>query len=139
MEQGPKIRIIGDASPEKKEQAEKEIKRALFRHYESVPPESKEQLDKLECPKSEQELALIDFANRETDKLMERAGVEPYDIPAENYHILPTDLYEKIAGDEGTATTFYMRQGMFFDALENPPEPNAKLLKAVNHYRAHIK
>jgi len=24
-------------------------------------------------------------------------------------------------------------------ALENPPEPNAKLLNAVNNYRAHIK
>ena len=27
----------------------------------------------------------------------------------------------------------------FFDALENPPEPNAKLLNAVNNYRVHIK
>ena len=28
---------------------------------------------------------------------------------------------------------------VFFDAVENPPEPNAKLLNAVNNYRAHIK
>lgn len=28
---------------------------------------------------------------------------------------------------------------VFFDAVENPPEPNAKLLNAVNNYRVHIK
>ncbi len=28
---------------------------------------------------------------------------------------------------------------VFFDALENQPEPNAKLRNAVNNYRAHIK
>jgi uncharacterized protein (DUF1778 family) len=28
---------------------------------------------------------------------------------------------------------------VFFDALENPPEPNAKLINAVKNYRAYIK
>ena len=28
---------------------------------------------------------------------------------------------------------------VFFDVLENPPEPNAKLINAVKNYRAHIK
>jgi len=27
----------------------------------------------------------------------------------------------------------------FFDVLDNPPEPNAKLINAVKNYRAHIK
>ena len=28
---------------------------------------------------------------------------------------------------------------VFFGALENPPEPNAKLMNAVKNYRAYIK
>jgi len=28
---------------------------------------------------------------------------------------------------------------VFFDVLENPPEPNAKLINAIKNHRAHIK
>lgn len=39
---GLKIRIIGSASYEKKEQVRDEIKQALFNHFESLNPEEKE-------------------------------------------------------------------------------------------------
>ncbi|MBU6431178.1 MAG: hypothetical protein KGJ58_03870 [Patescibacteria group bacterium] len=141
MEKGPEFRIIGDASAEKKDEAKKEIERALFNHYDSMPSEGREQMDKFEYPKSEKELALIDFANEETDRLMSEAGIEPYDISAENYHIIPPELYKKVAGGSGTAETFFMVQGMIFDAQhfrDNPVYFGAVALHETLHLKAHF-
>ncbi|MHB8173961.1 MAG: hypothetical protein ACYDFU_05820 [Nitrospirota bacterium] len=141
MRKGPEIGIIGSASPESKEQTKQEIEHALFEHYESLPPQEGEQLRKFEYPKSEKELALIGFANNETDKLMREAGVEPYDIPAENYHIIPPDLYKKAAGSSGKAVTFTTRQGIFLNAQDfrdNPVNFGATALHETLHLKAHF-
>ena len=92
MEKGPKIRIIGGASVEKKNQTKNEIKQAFFNHFDSLSPQEKEEFKKFEYPKSKQEFALIAFANTETSKLMKEAGIKGYDIPAENFHIIPSDI-----------------------------------------------
>ena len=63
------------------EQVKKEIEQALFSHFESLSQREREQFEKLEYPKSEKELALIQFANEETSRLMQEAGIEPYDVP----------------------------------------------------------
>lgn len=141
MEKGPEIRIIGGASAEKKEQVKKEIEQALFNHFESLSPEEQEQLKKLEYPKSEKELALIGFANEETSRLMQEAGIEPYDVPVENLHIIPTELYKKAAGDIGTAETSNTKQGTLFDAQyfrDNPVNFGAVALHEMLHLKAHF-
>jgi len=69
MEKGPEIRIIGGASADKKEQARKEFKQALFSHFDSLSPQEQEQFEKFEYPKSEKEITLINFANEETASL----------------------------------------------------------------------
>lgn len=115
MEKGPQIRVIGNANAEQKEIEKKKIIQLLFGHFESLDTDEREQLEKFEYPKSEKELACIDFANRETGELMKEAGVEPYDIPVENYHIVPPGLYEK-AGGGGSGTAFTTMQGMIFNA-----------------------
>ncbi len=141
MEKGPEIRIIGSVSEEKKEQVKKEIERALFNHFESLTSEEQEQLRKFEYPKSEKELALIDFANKETSRLMQEAEIEPYDVPVENLHIISTELYKKAAGDGGTATTFYTKQGILFDAQhfrDNPVNFGAVALHEILHLKAHF-
>ena len=89
MERGPEIRIIGGASKEKKDQVKEKIEQSFFNNLESLNSQDRERLEELECPKSEKELALIDFINQETSRLMQEAEVSPYDIPAENYHIIP--------------------------------------------------
>ena len=141
MEKGPKIRIIGRASAEKKEQTRGKIEQALFSHFESLSPREIEQLKKFEYPKSEKELALINFANEETSRLMQEAGIEPYDIPAENYHIIPPELYKKVAGDDGIAVTFNTRQGMFFNAehfRDNSINFGIAALHESLHLKAHL-
>mgnify|MGYP000868879778 CR=1 FL=1 len=141
MEKGPKIRIIGGASIEKKEQTRKEIEQALFSHFESLSPQERELLKKFEYPKSEKELALIDFANEETSRLMQEAGIEPYDVPVENYHIIPPELYKKVVGDSGTAATFNTKQGIIFNAQnfrDNPVNFGATALHETLHLKAHF-
>jgi len=141
MEKGPEIRIIGEASTEKKEQVKKEIEKALFNHFESLSPQEQEQLKKFEYPKSEKELALIDFANKETPRLMQEAGIESYDVPAENFHIIPPELYKKAAGDNGMATAFNTKQGALFDAQyfrDNPVNFGAVALHEMLHLKAHF-
>ena len=141
MKKGPEIRIVGGASAEKKEQTRREVEQALFNHFESLSPQEREQFKKLEYPKSEKELALINFANEETSRLMQEAEIEPYDVPAENYHIIPPELYKKVAGDSGNATTFNTKQGIIFDALEfrdNPVHFGAVVLHESLHLKAHF-
>jgi len=139
MEKAPEFRIIGGASPEKKEQAKKEVEQALFNQFESISPQDREQLEKLEYPKSEKELAFIDFANKETDELMKEAGMDPYDIPAENYHIVPPELYTKV--HTGTATTAAIKQGIVFNAQyfrDNPVTFGASALHETLHLKGHF-
>ena len=141
MEKGPEIRIVGRASAEKKEQVRREVERALFSHFESLSPREKEQFKKFEYPKSEKELALINFVNEETSRLMREAGIEPYDIPAENYHIIPPELYKKVAGDDGIAAAFSTRQGIIFDAQyfrDNPVNFGAVALHESLHLKAYF-
>lgn len=138
---GPETRIIGNASPKTKEQVKKAITEALFNHFESQSPEEQEQLEKFEYPKSEKEIALINFANKETALLMQEAGIEPYDVPAGNYHIIPTELYRKIVGNDGNATTLMRKQGIFFDAQhfrDNPVNFGAVALHETLHLKAHF-
>lgn len=141
MEKGPEIRIIGGASTEKKEQVKKEVEQALFSHFESLPSEDREQFEKFEYPKSEKELALISFANEETSRLMQEAGIEPYDIPVDNFHIIPPELYKKAADDSGMAATFNTRQGILFDAQhfrDNPVNFGVAALHESLHLKAHF-
>ncbi|MDP3988846.1 MAG: hypothetical protein Q8P93_01275 [bacterium] len=141
MEKGPEVRIVGRASDEAKEQTRKEVEQAFFSHFESLSPEEREQFEKHEYPKSKKELALINFANEETSRLMQEAGIEPYDVPAENYHIIPSELYKKAAGDSGTATTFNTKQWIFFDAQhfrDNPVNFGAVALHESLHLKAHF-
>ncbi len=141
MKKGPEVRIVGGASAEKKEQTKKEIEQALFNHFESLSPQEQELFEKFEYPKSEKEIALIDFANEETSRLMQEAGIEPYDVPVDNFHIIPPELYKKAADDHGTAATFNTKQEIFFDAeyfRDNPVHFGAVALHELLHLKAHF-
>lgn len=143
MEKGPRIRVVGGASAEEKEQAKKDIERALFSHFESLSPLEQGEFKKFEYPKSEKELALINFANAETSRLIQEAGIEPYDVPVENFHIVPPELYRTATGRDrgGAAATFTTRQGVIFDAQyfrDNPVYFGAIALHELLHLKAHL-
>jgi len=144
MEKGPEIRIIGGASPEAKEQVREKIEQAFSNHFESLTLPEQRQLEKLEYPKSEQQLALIGFANQETSSLMEEAGIKPYDVPAENYHIIPPCLYKEISGrvnDNSTATAFLTKQGIVANAehiRDNLVLFGTSAIHELLHLKAHL-
>jgi len=140
MEKGPEIRIIGGASAEKKEEAREEIRRALFEHFETLSPQEQKDLKRLEYPKYKREAAVIRFVNEETSQLMQEAGLEPYDVPEENLHIVPPELYKKVAGT-GIATAYTTKQGILFDAWHarnNLVDFGATVLHEILHLKGHL-
>lgn len=142
MEKGPEFRIVGDASEEKKDEAKEAIELLLFDHQKSLEtmfPRAAEQFKKFENKKSEKELALIDFANKETNKLMQEFGLKPYDIPADNYHIIPSELYKKEI-NRGKAITFVDSQSVVVDEeyfKGNLLRLGAMFLHETLHLKAH--
>lgn len=145
MEKGPEFRIIGNVSEEKKEEVKENLRGRLFeKHLEEIPPNKRERIEKGEIPKSEKEKALIMRANDETNRLMEEAGIAPYDIPERNFHIVPADLFKEIDPDyqpENVATTLVLRQGSFFDAdffKENPAYFGSIAFHEMMHLKGNL-
>jgi hypothetical protein len=143
MEKGPKIRFVGNASnSEVAEKVKKNILDALFNHFNSLNPSDLEELKKHERKKSPTEIAIIEIANRETSQLMERFGLEPYDIPQQNLHIVSPDLFGKIVQNKddaiGTAVTFRSKQGIIFNA-EYARASSIAFLAQVIHELIHLK
>ncbi len=143
MEKAPEFRIVGNASEDAKEQARQEIEKALFNHHETLTTEEIEKLEKLEYPKMKVEKSLIDFANAETNKLLKEYGLSYYNIPEGNYHIVPPDLYNEIARkySNSSATAFYTRQGIFFNAglfRANPLYFASSVFHETLHLKGHF-
>jgi len=141
MEKGPEIRIIGKASSEKKGEIKKEAEKTLFNHFESLSPEEGECFKKFEYPKSKKEIALINFANKETCKLMKKVGVESYEIPVENFHIVPPEIYKRFAGENGVARADNVKKGVVFNAeycRDNPVFFGAVTFHEMLHLKAYL-
>ncbi len=97
MREIPDIEVIGNGSEEEKENLRKRIeKNFLIQSDTSNLPEKQKEIINLEIEKTPEQLAVIDFINNETNRLMEDAGIEPFDIPYGNFHILPEEAIKKI-------------------------------------------
>ena len=119
MRQGPEFRIVGNASADKKTVERTKLEDAFHEHRASLPPEIREELKRLEYPKSEKEIALINFANEETNRQMEEAGVESFDVPVGNHHVVPPESFAKFGRSRLTiATTDTHWQGIMYNAGE---------------------
>lgn len=144
MENKPEFRIVGNAPEEKKEAVKEELIRRLFDNFNELPQECKEKLRKLECPKSDKELVLIDFADKFTNNLMMKAGVGPYNIPSDNYRIIPPELYEEFAeptNENEMGSAHYSRQGLLFNAKfcrRNPLDFGALALHETLHLKGGL-
>lgn len=116
--EGPEFRVVGNVSEEIKKEVKKEYLGYLREnHLEYLSDEDKKELDALEYPKTEKELKAISLANEATNKLMEKVGVPSYNIPERNFHIVPPELYKKIAKQtEAFATTFFDHQAILINA-----------------------
>lgn len=95
--------VIGNVPEEEKEKAKKESEGFLYEdHLGSIDKANLEKLRINEYPKNEEEKFLIDFINKETNKIMEDLGIKSFDVPERNFHIVPHELFEEIAGDNSS-------------------------------------
>jgi hypothetical protein len=98
MENLPKFEIIGAVSEEEKEKARKRKTEVFLKQEDSELATEKErrEIKQAEYPKTPEQIAILRFINDETNRLMQECGVEPFDIPLKNWHILPEKELKKI-------------------------------------------
>lgn len=115
---GPEFKIVGGASEKNKEETKQNLTNLLFKHRDNLNEEDQEEFKKCEYPKSEKELALINFANEEINKIFRMFKLSVYNTPQENLHLIPSDFFRKIEGNNMgcDASTYPMKQGVVFNA-----------------------
>lgn len=116
MEKFSQIKTVGDVSESDKRQVEEEYRSKLNEgHMAEFSPEYREEIEKDEMPKNEKQLLLIDLANKETNALLEKFGIESYDIPEKNIHMISSDLIEKIHGEKISAISLMPNRLILLD------------------------
>lgn len=124
MEKLPNLGVIGNASEEEKEEFVKRRTRIFTNQLESegLPPEKKRVVEEANFPKSPEQISILNFINEATSRLMVELGVEPFDVPPENFYILPdaelkeltdskTGAYE--GASQAVGITYHLRSSLF--------------------------
>lgn len=108
MEKGPEIRIVGSASEEEKNRINQEHKKMLVgeNHLDDMPDDLRKEMEKDEISKTKEQLMIFDYANKETNRLLEKFGIEPYDIPEKNFHMISRRLIRELTGKDTDAISF---------------------------------
>lgn len=132
----PEFEAVGGASEDEKKIVKEEKKELLEDHYEGLDPEGREKLKEEELEKNKEETYLINLANEKVNELMEQAGVEPYDIPEENYHLLPGDHYKERS--KGAGATYSPNQIIVLNA-DKLRGDKVSFFETVVHETFHLK
>lgn len=142
MENGPKIRVIGNAPESHKTQAVAGFQNFLLDKDYGLSEKDKELFQVSEKEKTPEQIALIRFANQEVSSLMEEAGLKPYDIPDENYRLLPATLYDKLfhkSDSNGMAKMAQQRVWLRADDFTgNPVLFGSVVIHETMHLKSHI-
>lgn len=138
----PGLRIVGGATETHKEEARKRTEALLHDdHLDSLSKEQRDELRRVEIQRSPAVLEAIDFANSYTNRLREEAGVEGYDIPAANYHVVPPDFYEKHFGKDTVGKAYYAHQGSVYNIKPFKDSPilfASTILHETLHLKGHM-
>lgn len=141
----PEPKIIGPASPEKKEEYKREIsERFGEKHFEKMPEEIREVLEKFESAKLPHEVLAIEKANEITNSILEEFGLKPFDIPERNIHIIPEDHFKKLTKDlvkdqEVGALTFQKRQMILINSDLHSHSVAIDMAATILHEMIHLK
>ncbi|MDX1535580.1 MAG: hypothetical protein R3346_02375 [Candidatus Spechtbacterales bacterium] len=96
----------------------------------------------LERAKTEDEEVIIKLANEETNKLLEKYGVEPLDIPVNNIHIIKEEVWRSLQ-EEGVITkdteAIYnaQEQGIAIVGQEDAAVFTESILHELLHFKSH--
>jgi len=120
MRKIPEIRVVGDAPVVEKDKAAERIRQSILHSVEALSPKLKEKLEQFETPSTEIEQKIFSFANDHTNRLMDELGLDYYDIPLGNYHMIDADLQRDVAK-------------IFIEEKDNDNDDNEYLTDAVAH------
>ncbi len=138
LENGPKFGIVGDASIERKEKAMNDLEKGFSDNRSVLKGEVwKEALGK-EIEKTEKGTQIIGAMNQATNQLMERLGVSSYDMPIDNFHVVPHDVFEKLHPDGIVAFSIPEKQAIIIDN-DSKKEDAIKFAIALYHELLHSK
>lgn len=141
MGERPEPKIVGSGSAERKEAITLKITKSFGEsHYEQFSEEQRAELKAGEYDKRPEEVAAIRVANDITDRLMEKFGVHPFDVPERNIHIVPGEIIEKLFGGSASnvATTYYDKEGVAMSAAAVRQNP-IYFAEVILHEIAHLK
>lgn len=100
MEKGPNFNVVGKIDDKLKDEIKQDNHDNLHKHLEHLTNDQRVEVMEHECPKSTEELVCVDLANQETNRLLKLAGIEPYDFPASNIHIMDKHFIEEQYGSD---------------------------------------
>lgn len=118
-------RVVGSASPETK-------KRLLEQAEELFDDQAFKDLEGQEREKTPEELQIISFANEATNELRRRYGLDDFDIPEKNIHIVKEDDW-----DRKKIVAFYSTEGQAVAMKET--DVKMSFLRRVIHEMIHFK
>ncbi len=137
---GPEFRIVGGASEEEKEKAERNLLGYFGeRHLEGLTEEERRELQEREIPKTESQRAVFVFANEKSNELMKRVGVDFYDVPDRNLHIVPFDIYKKVQRKESAVATTVQNRQEILVVQEEIGENETLFTDIAFHELMHLK
>lgn len=126
----PEPKIVGSASEKRKEEIKKEIiTRFGEKHYEKFF-DGGEKLKSVELEKQPAEIRFIQKANEITNRLINETGEIPFDIPEQNFHIVPESEYNKEADPDTDAITIDKSQAI---VLKAEPHRSNLFMTAETH------
>jgi len=134
----PAPKIVGPASPERKEEIKKMIlSRFAEGHYDQLSEGQRRILESLEYPKRPFENLAIKQANKITNSLLEEFELRPFDIPERNIHIVPEKIYKEIEKEDTDAITFQETQAIVMNAerLIHPIDKVSVILHEIIHLK----
>lgn len=140
--QRPEPRILGSASSEIKEKMKKSILDNFGEaHYDQLTEKEQEIIKSKEKPKEQYELAAIESSNKITNKLLEEFGLVEFDIPAQNIHILPEEIYKEAIREPSIAAATKQREQVIIlnaDAITRPLDRVTTIFHEMVHLKNYI-
>ncbi len=120
-------RVVGNIPEETKEQILREAGEKFDAH-------ATEELDKQERIKTPEELQIISLANEATNQIRQKYGLENFDIPPENFHIVPKELWKKRETDAFYASSL---QGVALKEQRSDIMFMKKTLHEMIHFKSY--
>jgi hypothetical protein len=101
MEKLPNLGVVGNAS-EKLGEGFLDLIQERFNSLEAQFTEEEiKEIEKEEVKKTPEQIAMINFINDEINQLMEKFGIESFDVPEKNIHLLNREFFNKKFAKEG--------------------------------------